>query len=173
MTTWRTRCGVWFALLALGAAPVGACGDSGESTTDTTTSDTQSVDTLSGDTGAADTAVAADTATAGVTFDQANAIFAGKCTPCHTGGGSGGHNMGAADLAAAYADSQKDASIAKCDGLKKGACAIVRIAAGDMPKGKGCTGDPSQDSGNAACLTQAEQDTIQAWIDDGMLAPAQ
>ncbi|MCB9733315.1 MAG: hypothetical protein H6745_11975 [Deltaproteobacteria bacterium] len=148
-------------LLALGTA---ACGDDDGGTTTTDTVST--ADTLSpNDTTTADTAVA------GPSFDAAHAIFAAKCSPCHTGGGSGGHNMGAADIAAAYADSQLDADIAKCDGLKKGACTIVRIHAGDMPRGAGCTGDPSQDSGNAACLTQAEQDTIQAWIDGGLQPP--
>ncbi|TNF32370.1 MAG: hypothetical protein EP329_10475 [Deltaproteobacteria bacterium] len=104
-------------------------------------------------------------------FEGPHAIFAAKCGSCHTTGGSGGHNIGAADIAAAYADALKDA--AACSGLKKGACTIVRIAAGEMPKGKGCTGDPTTDAGNAACLTQAEQDTIQAWIDDGMIGPAE
>jgi hypothetical protein len=37
-----------------------------------------------------------------------------------------------------------------------------------MPLGAGCTGDPAQDAGNPACLTQAEQDAVQAWIDAGM-----
>lgn len=180
MTTWGSRLGACIVLFTLGAAPMAACGDSGGSTTtdtatttDTVATDTQqAADTLSGDTGVADTGLAADTAVAGVPFDDPHAIFAAKCTPCHTGGGSGGHDMGAADLAAAFADSQKDPSIPKCDGLTKGGCTIVRILAGDMPKGKGCTGDPTQDSGNAACLTQAEQDTIQAWIDNGQLGPA-
>jgi len=37
-----------------------------------------------------------------------------------------------------------------------------------MPQGANCDGDPAQDTGNPACLTQAEQDIIQAWIDGGL-----
>jgi hypothetical protein len=36
-----------------------------------------------------------------------------------------------------------------------------------MPQGKGCTGDPAEDVGVAGCLTRAQQDTIQAWVDGG------
>ena len=53
-------------------------------------------------------------------------------------------------------------------GLLVGECTIVLIQEGEMPLGAGCTGDPQQDAGNADCLTQEEQDTIQAWIDAGM-----
>jgi hypothetical protein len=38
-----------------------------------------------------------------------------------------------------------------------------------MPLGKGCTGNPATDAGNTACLTAAEQTTLQAWITDGEL----
>jgi len=180
MTTWGSRCGVLAAVFMFGLAPLTACGDDGDSsatdtaTTDTATTDTVTDDAIADDTSTADdTATAEDTTAANVTFDGPHAIFAAKCSPCHTGAGSGGHNIGESDLAAAFADAEKDAQIGKCDGLTKGACTIVRIQAGDMPKGAGCTGDPSQDSGNASCLTQAEQDTIQAWIDAGIPGPAE
>lgn len=38
-----------------------------------------------------------------------------------------------------------------------------------MPQGAGCTGNPTADVGKAACLTAAEQATIQAWIAGGQL----
>jgi hypothetical protein len=79
---------------------------------------------------------------------------------------SGGHSMGSANVADAYADSQLASSQA---GSTKGEFALVRIQNGSMPAGAGCSGNPATDSGNAACLTQAQQDTVQAWIDDGQL----
>ena len=93
-------------------------------------------------------------------------IFAGKCGPCHTTSASGGHSIGDA-----YAESQKTAAI-HCSDTSVGECAITVIQSGVMPKGAGCTGDPATDVDNAACLTQQEQDTIQAWIDGGMLETA-
>ena len=138
-----------------------------------TETDTATADTATG----TDTAAEQDTATvdttepAGEPFDGPHAVFAAKCTPCHSNNGSGGHNMGASDIDAAYTDSQKNAGA--CSGLTKGACALVRVQAGQMPLGAGCTGDPGQDSGNAACLTQAEQDLLEQWIDDGQLPPVE
>lgn len=38
-----------------------------------------------------------------------------------------------------------------------------------MPQGAGCTGNPATDAGYPACLTAAEQATIQAWITGGQL----
>ncbi len=38
-----------------------------------------------------------------------------------------------------------------------------------MPLGKGCTGNPAQDASNPACLTQAEQDLLAAWIAGGLM----
>lgn len=93
----------------------------------------------------------------------AKPIFEAKCAPCHTTGGSDGVNF-----AANYADTQRAANLGgACSGLTVGACTIVEIQAGLMPLGAGCTGNPSTDEGNPACLTAAQQETIQAWIDDG------
>ena len=103
-----------------------------------------------------------------VRFTEPHAIYASKCTPCHTTGGSGGHSIGAPDIATAYTSSQQAAYTIIGT---KGAATIVRIMAGEMPLGRGCTGDPILDSGNSACLTQAEQDTIIQWIADGQLPP--
>ncbi len=91
-------------------------------------------------------------------------IFGAKCAGCHTGAGFGGHNIGNT-----YADAFLAADHPSCVGLNIGECTIVRIQSGQMPQGAGCTGDPVADAGNAACLTQAEQDTVQAWIDGGLL----
>ena len=90
-------------------------------------------------------------------------IFAEKCQPCHTGFGLGGHDIGIN-----YADAFLPADNSDCDGLNVGQCTIVRILSGEMPNGAGCTGNPVQDAGNAACLTQEEQDTVQGWIDAGL-----
>jgi len=90
-------------------------------------------------------------------------IYFEKCDPCHTGLGFGGHNIGIN-----YEDALQPAHNADCTGLTVGACTIVRIQSGEMPEGAGCTGDPEQDAGNAACTTQHEQDLIQAWIDGGL-----
>lgn len=96
--------------------------------------------------------------------DDAQPIFFEKCAPCHTGGGLGGHDIGID-----YEDAFQPAQIfPQCDGLLIGECTIVLIRGGEMPLGGGCTGDPAQDEGNPACLTQEQQDVIQGWIDAGM-----
>lgn len=74
-------------------------------------------------------------------------IFAAKCGPCHTGGGSGGQNIGIS-----YADTQAPSYY--CSGQTVGQCALVRIQNGTMP------GSPA--------VTPAEQAVIQAWILAGM-----
>jgi hypothetical protein len=93
--------------------------------------------------------------------DDAQPIFLDKCDTCHTGAGLGNHNIGTV-----YADALKPADDGNCSGLTVGQCTIVLVQAGDMPQGAGCSGNPSQDAGNAACLTQAEQSALQEWIDD-------
>ena len=93
--------------------------------------------------------------------DDAQPIFLEKCDTCHTGAGLGNHNIGTV-----YADALKPADDGNCSGLTVGQCTIVRVQAGDMPRGAGCSGNPAQDASNAACLTQAEQSALQEWIDD-------
>jgi hypothetical protein len=101
-----------------------------------------------------------------VTYADVQPIYQTYCGGCHTGGGSGGHNIGTS-----YADSQKASYL--CAGKTKGECTLVQIKSGYMPLGGGCSGDPTVDAGKANCLTGAEQDLIQDWIDDGQLpAPA-
>jgi hypothetical protein len=90
-------------------------------------------------------------------------IFEELCAPCHTGLG-----IGDLDIGVEYDDATLPAFSPACDGLTKGACTIVRIQAGQMPSGRGCTGDGAVDAANDACLDQAEQDIVQAWIDAGI-----
>ena len=92
-------------------------------------------------------------------------ILSAKCSGCHTGLSSGGHNIGTT-----YADALGSAGVTypACSELTVGACAILRIKNGTMPLGGGCSGDPATDEGKPACLDQAQQDTIQAWVDAGM-----
>jgi hypothetical protein len=87
-------------------------------------------------------------------------ILQTHCAPCHTVSGSGGANF-----ATEYAGTQLSSYY--CSGMTKGACALVRIQNGTMPQGKGCTGNPATDAGNSACLTAAQQATLQAWIAGG------
>jgi hypothetical protein len=95
--------------------------------------------------------------------DDVAPVLQVKCAPCHTGGGAGGHN-----IATNYPDALKPTVGAACAPLNTNVatCALFRIQNGQMPQGEGCIGDPVQDAGDPDCLTQAEQDAIQAWIDD-------
>ncbi len=92
-------------------------------------------------------------------------ILVTKCTPCHTGLSFGGHN-----IATVYTDSLNAANHLTCVGLNVGQCALVRVRAGQMPPGAGCTGNPITDAGNASCLDYNEQNLVFSWINGG-LAP--
>jgi hypothetical protein len=91
---------------------------------------------------------------------QAQPIFQKYCSPCHTVAGVDGSNF-----ASNYADTQVPSNL--CGNLDVGTCTLVLIQNGFMPYQTGCSGNPMTDSGNPACLTAADQATIQAWIDDG------
>ncbi len=99
---------------------------------------------------------------------DAQPIYMAHCAPCHTTEDKGG-----VDFAAVYADTQKAANptvAPDCTAADTvGKCTLIRIKDGEMPLGAGCTGNPTTDSGNAACLTAAEQATLQAWIAGGQL----
>lgn len=97
-----------------------------------------------------------------VTYADVQPIYASKCSGCHTGGGSGGHDIGTT-----FADALLSSYY--CSGKKKGECTIVRIQDGTMPQGGGCSGNPTTDANKPQCLTQAEQDKIAQWILDGLL----
>ncbi|KYF80518.1 hypothetical protein BE17_18375 [Sorangium cellulosum] len=102
-------------------------------------------------------------------------ILIAKCAPCHTRADP------ASGFAITYASSQLPANSALCISvdpdtgetvtLTQGACAIVRVHDPDatrrMPRNQGCTGDPALDIANPACLTEAEQQTLIDWINDG------
>lgn len=103
-----------------------------------------------------------------------------KCSPCHTRTDP----APASGFGINYASSQVIANSAPCtvqvddEGqprpITQGECAFIRLhvdIAGSpiMPRGRGCTGDPSIDADNAACLTEAEQQTLIDWINDGQL----
>lgn len=90
-------------------------------------------------------------------------ILLAKCDTCHTGAGLGGHNIGSN-----YDDAFLNSSA--CPGFNVAECALIRIQNGSMPLVfPACTGNPAQDAGNPDCLTQTEQDTIEAWIEGGLL----
>jgi hypothetical protein len=100
-----------------------------------------------------------------VTYAQVQPIFMAKCTPCHSAGGIGASNHTLAD---SNADATKPGT-GECAGMTMGACTLDRVMDGEMPLGKGCTGNPAQDASNAACLTQQEQDLLAAWINGGLM----
>jgi hypothetical protein len=98
-------------------------------------------------------------------------IFANKCSPCHTTGDADGVNFAAA-APAGYNATKGAGDPTYCpSGDTVGACTLVRIKNGSMPYTKGCTGNPTTDANNAACLTATEQATVQAWITDGQMGP--
>jgi hypothetical protein len=89
-------------------------------------------------------------------------ILVAKCSPCHAGGGSGGHNA-----ASMYSETQLSSYF--CPGKTKGACTIARIESGAMPFERNCTGNPVTDSGNALCTSADQQAILHKWIDGGQL----
>jgi hypothetical protein len=97
------------------------------------------------------------------TYADVKPIFMMKCTPCHSAGGQGATAHTLADD-----DSTATKSSYFCSGKKKGECALVRVKNGSMPAGASCTGNPTTDASNNKCLTQAQQDKLQAWIDGGL-----
>jgi hypothetical protein len=103
----------------------------------------------------------------GVTYTKdVRPIFMAKCGSCHGGQGAGGQN-----IATTYSDTQRRAAIfSQCTSTQQtiGQCALTLIKDGTMPFMVGCSGNPTADASRAACTTQAQQDTIQAWIDAGL-----
>ena len=79
-------------------------------------------------------------------WDDVQPLFAQYCGSCHTGGGSGGH-----DLGTNFDDGSADSYY--CPGKTKAECTIERINDGSMPIG----GTVSDD----------DKATIQAWVDAG------
>ncbi len=100
-------------------------------------------------------------------FSDVHPIFRSNCTPCHSTGGSGGHNIASSNISTAYTQSQRSSTTSP--GHTVGYASLVRVRNGSMPAGGGCTGNPVTDAGHAACLTASEQASLQAWLDDGQL----
>ena len=103
---------------------------------------------------------------AATVYADVKPIFMAKCGPCHTGTGSGST---AHKLAENADDAKKNVLHGRLHGQAKGACTLIRIKAGTMPFGKGCSGNPTTDAAKPDCLTQAEQDKLQAWITGGLM----
>jgi hypothetical protein len=87
-------------------------------------------------------------------------ILEQRCGPCHTTGNAGGVNH-ARDFAA----TRQPSSV--CAGQMVFECMLTRVKNGSMPPGAGCTGDPSADADNDACLTADEHDTLESWVAAG------
>ncbi len=158
-------------ILVLWAAVAG-CGAEGEERGATTTSsETSTAEASSCDQSTGDASEGSGTEAPDADFADVASLFSDKCGPCHVSASLGGHDIGAPDLNAAFADSQLPAASADCDGLTKGACTLVRIQSGSMPMGFGCTGDPQDDAGNDRCFTVDEQALLESWIDGGQASP--
>lgn len=87
-------------------------------------------------------------------------IFAESCGPCHVTDNSAGHNVGGPDVASAYAEA-----------VDLGQRLVIRVDGGGMPPSYA---DPPNDCGaegrgdqpgDPGCLTVAEVQLIQTWID--------
>ena len=96
---------------------------------DATVEDSPSADASRPDSGGD----AASDGAAGPSFSTVHPMLTGSCAPCHSTGSSGGHQIAMADIAMAYAQSQRAAGA--CSGLTVGACAAQRVRAGTMPPG--------------------------------------
>jgi hypothetical protein len=156
---------------------VAGCGGSDDSSNGGGTGGTKATGGTSGGTGGSSGTGGSGTATGGTsggtggsgstpgvtTYADVKPIFMAKCGACHVTGKQGAFFH---TLAEKPDDATKDSSA--CPGKKKGECTLVRVKAGQMPAGAGCTGDPSKDAANEKCLTQAEQDKLQAWITGGL-----
>ncbi len=92
-------------------------------------------------------------------------IVAAKCVPCHQGPGP---CTGGTCFVGDYNSVQLPATNQQaCMGLTVYQCMLVRVQNGSMPQGAGCTGDPTLDAANPACLTSAELDALSAWVNGG------
>jgi hypothetical protein len=116
--------------------------------------------------GGIDSGTGADTGPPAATYQKVKPLFVAKCTPCHSAGGIGASFHTLAD---SYDTANKPAdSGGACPGKKIGECTLVMVKMGFMPFGKMCTGDPSKDAANTACLTAPEQKLLEDWIAGGL-----
>jgi len=90
-------------------------------------------------------------------------IILAKCGSCHTGN----ERIANADPQNAYNGTQRVGS--QCGNtIRVSECILIRINNGSMPQNAGCTGDAEDDT-RAECLAEAQEQTIQAWLDQGEL----
>ncbi len=83
-------------------------------------------------------------------------IFAQRCGPCHTTDGYAGHNVGGADLEAAYADA-----------VRLGQDLVGRINGGGMPPSDAPPPNDCADGagpGDPGCVTVEELNRVQTWL---------
>jgi cytochrome c553 len=94
-----------------------------------------------------------------VSFEQdVHPIFVASCGPCHVANGEGSHNVGGPDLAMAY-----DQAVGIGQRL------VTRVDGGGMPPSyadppNNCGDQGGDQPGDPGCLTVAEVELIQAWI---------
>ena len=98
-----------------------------------------------------------------VTYDDdAQPIYADKCGTCHTGDGSGGHDIGTS-----YADGMLSSYLC-AEGVTKAECTLELINSGYMPLSGGCGGPVADDAANSdVCITVTEYAILEAWVADG------
>jgi hypothetical protein len=95
-----------------------------------------------------------------VSFEQdVHPLFAEHCGPCHVSDGSGGHNIGGADLALAYDQA-----------VTLGQDIVARVDGGGMPPDyapppNDCGAEGGYQPGDPGCLSVAQVALIQTWID--------
>ncbi|MEY4783391.1 MAG: hypothetical protein RIR41_1326, partial [Pseudomonadota bacterium] len=104
-------------------------------------------------------------------FNDVHPVYLANCSTCHAVSGFGGFNIAASNIATAYQQSQLASYYSP--GQTKGFATLVRIQNGTMPQGAGCSGNPTQDTGLASCVTAGEQAAIAAWLADGQAGPVQ
>jgi hypothetical protein len=94
-----------------------------------------------------------------VSFEQdVHPIFVASCGPCHVANGEGSHNVGGPDVAMAY-----DQAVGIGQRL------VTRVDGGGMPPPyaeppNNCGDQGGDQPGDPGCLTVAEVELIQAWI---------
>jgi hypothetical protein len=102
------------------------------------------------------------------TYADVQPIFQAKCSPCHVGEVAGSCLQPGTGtcFASFYEDTQGPAGFA-CSGRTLYECIIIRIKDGTMPRGRGCSGNPTQDAGNDSCLDASEIEAVEAWALNG------
>ena len=100
------------------------------------------------------------------TYSDVQPILQAKCSPCHVGETAGSCFSGGTCFASFYEDTQGPAGFA-CSGRTLYECIIIRIKNGTMPRGRGCSGNPTQDADNTSCLDANSIQAVEAWALNG------